>query len=160
MVYVLYQVVAYMMDMPVPTSFGTMILTFVLIFAIGIGATVMAIKHHRNNELNGYISFGRAFLLGFLTLVIAAAISTVFQMVYVLAIDPGIIDIAEQNMEKMLTGFGLTGEALEQSVKGVRDGFTPGKMLLQGLVFNNIFNAVIALIIAAIMKRKPAEMMA
>lgn len=156
LVYVLYGLVMNMMGMPVPTSLGMMALTFTLIFAIGITVAVLAIKHHRNNELGGYVSFGRAFLVGFLVLAIAAVISTVFQMVYVLAIDPGIVDVAEQNMEKMLSGFGMPEDALQQSLQGVRDGFTPGKMLLQGLVYNNIFNAVIALIIAAIMKRKPA----
>ena len=46
-------------------------LMMVLGIGIFVGAGVLAVQHHRNNELGGYITFGRAFVVAFIAIAIA-----------------------------------------------------------------------------------------
>jgi len=122
---------------------------------ITIGIIVYAIKMHRDNDLGGYVSLGRAFLVGLIASVIAALIGIIFNYVYMNFIDPTYIDTVVEGMEEMMSGFDLPEEVMEQSIEDARASLAPGKMFTTGLLSAAAVSAVISIICAAIMKKEP-----
>lgn len=153
---VAYTMLGNLTGLNVPTSFGKMALSFVLSLGISIAVAVLPVRHHRDNELGGYISFGRALLVGFLVLLIAALVNAGFQYFYVSVIDPGYLENMGVQMAEFYAGMGLPEEALEQMVAEF-EKMTPGTTLKQGLIGGGAVSLILALIVAAIMKKKPVE---
>jgi ABC-type multidrug transport system fused ATPase/permease subunit len=113
---------------------------------------VLGVKEHRNNQLGGHISFGRAFLVCMLILVVGMLISTIFNYVYMNFINPSYVENMKEGMIEMMEKYNLPEAQLEESMKPFDELKTPignlkslGKSLAGG--------AVISLIVAAVMKR-------
>lgn len=128
-------------------------------FAVYIYFMYNAAKEERAS-LGGYMSFGEGFKAAFLAFVVGGLISALFTYVMYNFIDPTLIDltkeIALEAFEKM-SGF-MGEEAAETAMETIEDqdfstSYSIGNTLM-GYLFSLIFpGAVIALIIAAIMKR-------
>jgi uncharacterized membrane protein (DUF106 family) len=134
---------------------SNLMMTFLLLIVlIGVLITilVLGVKEHRNNQLGGFISFGRAFLVCILILVISAVISTIFSYVYMNFINPSYIDSMKDGMTEMLEKYNVPEEKMAESLKQFDDMKTLNGNLI-GLAKNLAGGAVISLIIAAIMKR-------
>lgn len=110
---------------------------------------VMAVKKHRDEDLNGFITFGRAFGVAFLVTLVISAITAVWAYVYFGFIDP---DMATTLMENSLEQQGIDDEAMIDSMKM---WFSPGAMAIYGLLASLFFGAIISLIVAAVMKKNP-----
>ena len=140
---------------------GGSILSMVLMGLVGIGITigvmVFAIKRHRDDDLGGYITWGRAFVVGLVASVLMSLISTIFNYVYVTFIDPSFLDTMMEGMEEMMSGLGLQDEALEEALEETRKGFEPANMFTKGLLSAAGVGAVISAIVAAIMKKSPDQ---
>lgn len=121
---------------------------------ITIGIVVYAIRSHRDNELGGHISLGRAFLVGLIASVVATLIGTIFNYVYMNFIDPSYIDTVIEGMEEMMASFNLPEEALETMAEETRASLAPGKMFTTGLLSAAAVGAVLSLICGAIMKKE------
>jgi len=137
-------------------SFGmvaSMISSF-LVFAIAIGIIVVAVKHHRDKELGGYISLGRIVLIGSVAFFIALLISNIFNYIYMNFIDPGFVDDIMVNMEEMMSGM-IPEDQLDDVLAQTREGFTPSKMFTTGLLFPALFGVFVSAIIGLIMKVEP-----
>ena len=129
-----------------------------VIGAVSIIITILisyfAIRHHRDKELGGYISFGRAFLTGFVALMISTIISTVWSILYMTVIDPGMAEEALAASEEMLANFGLPEEQLEAQLEAMKVNFTPMGIIKNSLLYGAIMVAIITLIQGAIMKKE------
>lgn len=154
LIFVVYTLIANMLGLSIPTSLGTMILQFVLSISITVGVLIYTIKHHRDNELGGYISFGRAFLVGAVALLISVVISNLFNLLYMTVIDPGFVDAAMEGTEEMMRSFGMDDEMVEKAMEEARGKMNPTSMITQGLLYGAIFAAVLSAIVAGIMKKK------
>ncbi|MCB9329404.1 MAG: DUF4199 domain-containing protein [Lewinellaceae bacterium] len=128
-------------------------------FILYIIMMVMAVKEEKFNL--GSISFKGAFGQSWLTYVVGTLIATIFAYIMMHFIDPTLMDtaneIAKEAIEKM-SGF-LGEEGVEKALEAIDKqdtysvfGFV--RSYLIGLIFPG---AIIALIIAAIMKNKSAD---
>lgn len=132
-------------------------------FAIFLGYGIYAGIGYRK-EIGGYLSFGKAFQHGFLIFAFSALISTVFNILLYTVIDPElpqkVTEVAMQNTEEMMEGFGMPEdkmeEALDKARKDTEERYTVSGLAM-GYVWILIFCAVFALISGAIVKRKEPE---
>jgi hypothetical protein len=123
-----------------------------LVLVAMIVIPVLGVREHRNNQLGGLISFGRAFLVCMLILGLSILVSTIFNYVYMNFINPSYIDTMKEGITEMMEKYNLPEAQLEESLKPFEEMKTPiGN--LKSMAKSLAMSAVIALIIAAIMKR-------
>ena len=124
-----------------------------LIIGVGIFATSKV-----KQGLNGFISFKDAFSAYFITTVLGVVISSIFSFILFSFIDP---DAAEEIKKitieatiNTMKGFNAPVEVIAASVEEMEktDQFSLGSTA-QSLVFGSLFQAVIGLIVGAIMKK-------
>ena len=118
-------------------------------------------------SIGGYLPFGKAFQHGFITLVVGGLIGILFSLVLYNLIDSELpqklTDVTVLNTEEMMKNFGAQDAQIDEAVKKVKIE-TPDRFTLLGqakqFAWGLIFNAVIALITGAIVKRnQPVEML-
>ncbi len=133
-------------------GFFSLVLFFALILYFGF---------QFRNFVGGYINFGTAFQFSFVTLIITGVISIFFNILLYQVIDPSLPDVlAEEQLENtmaMMESFGIEdsmgSEEMDKMREGFMDGFTAwGQIKSFGLAL--IFYAILALILAAIIKKK------
>ncbi len=131
-------------------NMGLGLLTFV-IFIVGL---VWVVKTHRAN-LGGAITFGQAFSVAFLTIIFSSILTTLYNYLFYTVINPDAISqVIEKSME-MMENFNIPEEAMDAAVEKIKEDTTVAKMVRQGVIGSVIGGAIISLIIAAIMKKKP-----
>lgn len=128
--------------------------------AINIAILVILFKKYRN-EIGGFISFGDAFLYCFIALVAATVLSTIFTFLFIQFIEPNyyksIMDAQKTYMENYLSGK-VSEEQMAQTMDKIDEQAAKMGSLsttLKNLAFSTLFSGVIALIVGAIMKKKP-----
>ena len=97
------------------------------------------------------ISLGDAFLIGFLSALIGTVIAALYNYINLTLINPEQLEVVREMMEESM-------ESVEEEVQGVVSFFTnfatnPTMQFFSTLVMGAIFNAIIAIIVAAIMKK-------
>ncbi|MEO5571303.1 MAG: DUF4199 domain-containing protein [Bacteroidia bacterium] len=118
-----------------------------------IAAMVMAVKERRENELGGFIEFGQAFSTGMMVVLIASAITAVYTFLYISVINPGFRDyVLQKQITKMETS-GQSQEQIDMALPYVEKFMTPVMMTLFTFLGGLVVGVIIALIIAAIMKK-------
>lgn len=125
-------------------------------YVIIIGGIILAIRNYRDKLNNGFISFGNAFLTGFIVSILLAVISVFFSWVLMTYIDPGLGERILSMTEQTLIEKGLSDEMIEQQLQMQRSMMTgPMKFLgyIIGFVTTIAISTIISLICAAILKR-------
>jgi hypothetical protein len=123
-------------------------------------AVLAAVKQKKLQD--GYLSFGEALKGVFIVFVITGIGSTLFQYVLFNYIDVPFRDAMSQKIAQMteetLRKFGMGEDDIEKATDEILTGksYTAGRMLL-GFAFGCIISFIVALIIAAIVKRKKPE---
>lgn len=112
---------------------------------------VLAIKNHRDNELGGTVSFGRAFTVGMATALVSAIISVVWGIIFNNLIAP---DLLEKTREMMMQQAQPGSEAFMETIANITTNPILGPIMT--LVASLFIGAIICLILAAIMKKEPA----
>jgi len=134
-------------------GFAALIIFFVLIFYFG--------RQYRT-EIGGFIDFGSAFKFSFVAILISGIVSTLGQILLYQVVDPSLPQVlAEQSMENTLAtmeSFGASADAmspeqLDEMREGIEDGFTLTGQL-KGFGIAIIIYAIVALIVAAILKKR------
>ncbi len=125
-------------------------------YVIMIAGLTISIVTFRNNQMDGYITYGKAFSVGFYTGLFASIIAGIFTVIYVQYIDTELISnilaIAEENMLEQRPD--MTNEQLEQALSMTEIFTTPIMMGVMGFISNVILSAVFSLIIAIFAKRE------
>jgi len=135
----------------------TGILSFVISVGLYFGLSALATRQHRDEDLNGFISFKRAFRVGFLSLFLAALISAAFSLIYVTVIDPAYYDTMLDKIMEQWETQGLTEEQIEGALAFTEPMMSPWFTLGAGVIGGAIFSALIALITSSIFKRIQPE---
>jgi len=136
-----------------------------LLFASYIGYVIYAGISYRNS-IGRYISYGKAFVHGFVVMAIAAVVGLVFGVVLYDLIDPDLAnnlsDAIILNTEDTMRNFGAPEEqidkTIEQMKKDLPEGFTMMgrvKNFLTGLIWYAVFVAITSLIVR---KNEPVEL--
>ena len=126
---------------------------FLLNWGILIGAIVMAIKYHRDEELGGYITMGRALAIGVLTVLFLGILAMVWTYIYMSFIDPGMVDELIAAQVTQMESQGMSDEQIEQSMVMVKKFMTPIAISIIGLVMNLFAGTIISAISGGIMKK-------
>lgn len=131
------------------------------ILIINIVVLVLATKARRK-QLGGFISYKNALLACFITYVISLVISVMFSFFLYNVIDPELSTtmktVAIENTSKMLEGFGLDEEAMEEAMVKLEEAdysygaAKAGSNILWGALVGLIISALIAIFIR---KEKP-----
>lgn len=140
-------------------SVGLLILAFNLAYIAYVG-----IKF-RNEETNGFLSFGRAYIHGFITFAIAGFLGILFRILLFEVIDPDVvnvlIDSSLETTENMMRNFGADQDAIDKAMEQVEKDMPASFStfgLLKSYLFSFIFYAIAALITGAIVKKKDPAM--
>ena len=156
-VLILISVAIYAIDLNLMANFWLGIGLLLLIIGMGVFATAKAKSH-----FDGILSFKDAFSTYFITTVVGVALSSIFSFVLYTIIDP---DAAEEIKKitieatiNMMEGFNAPPETIAKAVEDAEkvDQFSIGNTL-KSLAFGAVFQAVIGLIVGAIMKKSNTE---
>lgn len=126
----------------------------ILGFGISIWAIVMAIKHHRDNELGGFISLGRGVMIGLTVGLVAGLIGAFFMLLYTTVINPDFADTLKASMEQQWADQGMSEEQIEAAGKFSGFMFNPVFTFLSQFLGGGIMGLIIGLIGGAVMKRE------
>ena len=125
-------------------------------FGIVVGAMIMGISKHRDEDLGGYITFGRAFGLAFIMGLVIVVINTVFSYIYMAFIDSSILEAATENFETQMEEQGV--EPGEDAYEIAAMFLNPGIITVFIALWLLFQNTVAGLISAAIGQKKPSQM--
>lgn len=130
------------------------VLSNVVTFGTIVVALVLAIKQHRDQELAGLISFGRAFYVGFIVILVIGIVQAIYAYVFFAFIEPDMIsEMLEMTKEQMMDQQGMSASDAENAMGMMSWTFTPAMFAVFGLLGTLIIGVIIDLIVAAIMKR-------
>lgn len=141
---------------------GIMMPFVVLLIGLAINITILVIYFKKYRALiGGYISFLDSFLYCLVALVSASVISSVFSLIFLQFIDPeylkNIMEAQKAYMENYLAGK-MSEEQLAATLDGIEQEaakMTPVSQTIKTLIGSIIFSGIVALIVGAILKKKP-----
>ena len=142
--------VMYMADMMDPANST---ISSIIQMVVYVGAIVLAIKEHRENDLGGYISFGRAFTVGILTTLVLAIINAVWTYIFMAFIAPDMMDMMMDAQMQGMADSGMDEDAIEQAMEMSKGFMSPGMIAVMSIFGSLFMGAIISLIVAAIMKK-------
>lgn len=126
-------------------------ISFVLIM-LGL---FLGVKNYRDTYLEGWITFGQAFNMGFRILLYASIIYAVYTYVFLKFIDYSqLIEARRLAEEEILNNPDLSEEAVEQALNFSRKYILiPGTMAILAFFSNLLIGSILAVINAALLKR-------
>lgn len=154
---ILITVVIYTVDINLMANVWLGIGMMLLIIGVGVFATAKV-----KGELNGIISFKNAFSSYFVTTVLGVTISSVFSVILFSYIDPEAAEevkrVTIEATVNTLKGFNTPADAIAQAVEEIEntDQFSIGNTS-QSLAIGAVLQAVIGLIVGAIMKKSEPD---
>jgi hypothetical protein len=118
--------------------------------------TFIAVKRFRDNRLGGYISFQKAFTIGFMAIVFAGVIEVTFsQLVFLKYIAPDAREKALiHSKQQMIEQGKLTEEQIDATMKVSKTIQNPVLLAIIGILTSAFMGAIISLIVAAICKKE------
>ena len=143
-----FSLIVYLVDMQANKFVGF------LNYALLIGGVFYAQNNFKTTTLGGYISYGKAFGLGALTVAFASLISTVYFYVFVTFVDSGVIDIALEQAYIDMAERGMSDEEVEQAMEYTSMFMTPGMMSVMAFFASGIFGLIISSITSIFVKRE------
>lgn len=149
--------IAYFIDSSLLASAWFTLVALVIFF----GLIIYFGKQYRE-EIGGFMSFGVAFNFSFIAILISGIVTLIGQILLYHVIDPTLpqvlADITFENSLKMMESFGQDPDALPPSALDEIKNSTASSFTLTGQLknfgFALIFYAIIALILAAILKKR------
>ncbi len=142
---IMYTLVLFILDvdMESPLKYGSYV-----IMAIGLYLSIVAF---RDKQLDGFISYGKAFSAGFYTGLFASVIASIFTVIYVQYIDTELL-VAEESM--LEANPDMSNEQIDQALSMTEMFTSPIMMGVMGFIANLILSAILSLIIAIFAKRE------
>ncbi len=125
------------------TSLGLIILVIGMVYAMR--------DYRSQNE--GYMSYGQGLGIGTLMAGISGLLSSAFTMLYTQFIDPNLMNSALDKAREDLEQRGMSDAQIESAMEVSEKMMSPGILFAMGVFFSILFGFIIALIVAAIMRR-------
>ena len=125
---------------------------------LGIVIQIIGVTKYRSSQ-GGFMSFKDGFTVYFMTALLATVVSTLFSMLIFNVIDTQFAELVNNEiLETTITrmeGFGTPEEVIKQTIESMEEsgGQFTVKNQLKSLAYAMIFNAIIALIVAAFTKK-------
>jgi hypothetical protein len=126
-----------------------------LALLISLGIYIFLIRsciiRHREDNLDGVISFGQAFIVAMIAVAVMSVFSVAFNYIFTNIIDPEyntkLVNAMEVSLEKM----GAPEEQISQSLDRARS--QANNQITNGLMWSLGLGAVVSLIAASVLKR-------
>lgn len=138
-------------------GFGTMAVVGLASLVISILILVYAVREHRDQELGGFISFKRVFLVTFAIMLLSGIVNQLFSYVYMNFINPSaasdILEASRAMMEKM----NVPEDAIEKGMQEAEASMKSPMSIVKNILFVALGGAIVAAIMGAIMKKVPAR---
>ena len=146
------------MDPQLPdTSIAVKVVFGLVGLAVPIWAVVTAVKHHRDNELGGFITVGRGLGIGTFAGLVAGILGAIWMLVFLYGIAPEYIETLKDSMVATWESQGMDEEAIEMALKFSSFTMNPIFMAISQIIGGTLFGLIIGLIVGLIMKRdRPA----
>lgn len=146
---------------------ASIVYTFILYFAglmqnkpiqfagivISIVCLYLGIKSIRDQNYNGYISFGKSLGTGVLIGLISTIVSTIFMVILYTVIDSGLIDVALQESTNQMVAKGMSESQIEQAMGMTRKFFIPF-LAIGGLIMGTLLGFIISLVLSIFLKKE------
>ena len=149
---IVFSILTYILD--VPSKSPVMYFSFVILLAGLIYGTLQ----YRNINLGGNISFGQAFLSGFMIVLAASVITSIYSYIFLTFIDHAYLErIIQQTMDQSETKMsekGLSQEQIDSALAITRKFMNPVIMSIMAVLSSAFFGAILSLIAAAFLKKE------
>ncbi len=127
-------------------------MVFPIYWIILITTFILAIKKHRDEDLGGFITFGRGFSLAFMAGLVIVAVTILWSFLYVQVIDPDSIEISREMAISQAEDQGASASDVEGSI----NFFTsPIVIALMAGIFRLLGVVIFGLIAASVAQKKP-----
>jgi len=130
---------------------GMIISTAVFIIAI-----IVVQLDYRNKKLGGFISYGRAVKIGFLSILFASFIMAIYMFIYLTQINPGEMQQALLDAQQQVYNYGLSPEQEASQIKMQESIHTPIVYAL-GTILGYAFMGIIVSLITSIFIKKEEQ---
>jgi ABC-type phosphate transport system permease subunit len=126
----------------------------VVTIIVTVAGMAMAAMDYRNKKWKGYITYGKAVKIAFLTIMFASIISAAYMFIYHSAINPADIQENKLNAVQEIYNMGMDPAQEEQALKFQDVIHTPIAYSFISIFFSLIIGIVIALLIAIFIKKE------
>jgi hypothetical protein len=134
-------------------SFSNRALSYFSYLIMIVGLVVGMLQYRKAN--GGYGSFGTQYKAGILMVLVIAALTTIYFMVF-LQMTPDFMDKAMDQARTDMVNKGMSSEQIEMGMKYAKMFTTPTMMVVFGFIGNLIVGAILGLLAAGITaKAKP-----
>jgi hypothetical protein len=130
---------------------GNQAMGYAVYLIIGVGI-YLALNDFKKENF-GFMSYGQGLGLGTMMSAIVGIISGFYSFAYMKFIDTTITDQILKNAEHEMEKKGLPDDQIEQAMEYSKMFMSPGVMFIAGVFFTVLLGFILALIIAAIMKK-------
>jgi hypothetical protein len=138
--------------------FGTyLILSMLSSLVILITGITLGVRAKRAEYGVAGYTFGNAFKTGFLIVVAAALAGAVFQFLYFKLLNPDFVEVMIEWTRGWMEKVGARPADIEAAAEDMRAKSTMTRQLINGIIFNLVLGSLATLVIAAILKRRPAD---
>lgn len=148
LILVVFSLILWMLNLSLNKSLGY--INYVLI----IGGLFIFLKLFRDQEMGGYISYGKALGAGMLILIFSGVVTAFYSYVFFKFIDPGIIEKMALMAEEQLYERGMTDEQIEVAVNAQKMFLKPGMMAIFGFFGHVFFGFIFTLIVSIFVKKE------
>lgn len=145
---VIYGILLYILELNLNQALGY------INYVILIAGFILGTKAFRDNELNGSISYGRAFGYSVIILLVATVISIIYSYLLMNVFDPEIIEKMKALGEEKMLERGMTDEQIEMAQQMNSKFMKPGFMMIVGFIAMMFIGTILALITSAFVKKE------
>ena len=129
---------------------------YFVFFALGLAWAIYSV---RNNKLEGYATYGKAFTIGVFASISIAVIIAIYTYVYMKYIDPGMInDMLSQAEDAMIEANPeMSDDDLNKALEMTKMIMQPGLMSIINIFTTLMTGTIFSLIIAIFAKNEPQQ---
>ncbi len=129
----------------------------VLAVGIPVYCCALAISEYKSTVGGGYVRFNSAFQESAIVILFNSLVTAVFSIIYIQFIDPTFMDFIMQKQVTKMQEMGMGEEQIQKMLDQSAKWQTPGMMFFWTLVGSLVLGFIVALIMAAIMKKPNPE---
>ena len=155
MVYVFFSLIGNLLGVSEKGGFTGMSLALTI---VSLGASFytiyLGIKETKETKLSGYLTVGQGFRIGMGIALIASLISFAFSLIYLLVIDPDMVERIKESAIAQWEQSGMTEEQIETLSEQSAPFMTPWFFSLMGVLFGLFWGLIQSLIAASMLKKE------
>jgi hypothetical protein len=129
---------------------------YYVLFALGVAWVIYTV---RNNKLDGYATYGKAFTIGVFASISIAVVLAIYIYVYMKYIDPGVINEMISKVEETMIEANpeMSDDDLNEVLEMSTMFMQPGLMSLVTIFSTLMTGTIFSLVIAIFAKNEPQE---